>query len=104
MGSAWLSSAVDAAAPLPWVPRTSTHMEAMCLWCPSLCDIPWYRAFPRNPFIINISMYFGATEKWHVQMVMVSRVVQLAGALDAPSGTRVSNRPVYAVISVKPDV
>ena len=25
-------------------------------------------------------MYFGATEKWHVQMVMVSRVVQLAGA------------------------
>ena len=47
-------------------------------------------------------MYFGATEKWHVQMVMVSRVVQLAGALD--SGTRVSNRPVYAVISVMPDV
>ena len=30
-------------------------------------------------------------------MVMVSRVVQLAGAMDAPSGTRVSNRPVYAV-------
>ena len=58
------------------------------------CDIPWYRAFPRSPFIINISMYLGATEKWHVQMVMVSRVVQLAGALDAPSGTRVSNRPV----------
>ena len=23
------------------------------------CDIPWYRAFPRNPFIINVSMYFG---------------------------------------------
>ena len=67
------------------------------------CDIPWYRALPRNPFIINISMYFGATQKWHVQMVMVSRVVQLAGALDAPPGTRVSNRPVYAVISVKPD-
>ena len=68
------------------------------------CDIPWYWAFPRNPFIINISMYFGATEKWHVQMVMVSRVVQLAGALDAPSGTHVTNRPVYAVISVMPDV
>ena len=68
------------------------------------CDIPWYRAFPRNPFIINISINFGATEKWHVQMVMVSHVVQLAGALDAPSGTRVSNRPVYAVISVMPDV
>ena len=47
------------------------------------CEIPWYRAFPRSPFIINISMYFGATEKWHVQMVMVSRVVQLAGASDA---------------------
>ena len=70
----------------------------------SMCDIPWHRAFPRNPFIINISMYFGATEKWHAQMVMVSRVVQLAGALDAPSGTRVSNRPVYAVILVMPDV
>ena len=41
-------------------------------------------------------MYFGATEKWHVQMVMVSCVVQLAGASDAPPGTRVSNRPVYA--------
>ena len=25
-----------------------------------MCDIPWYRAFPRNPFIINISMYFRA--------------------------------------------
>ena len=32
------------------------------------------------------------------------RVVQLAGASDAPPGTRVSNRPVYAVISVMPDV
>ena len=40
-------------------------------------------------------MYFGATEKWHVQMVMVSRVIQLAGASDAPPVTRVSNRPVY---------
>ena len=69
-----------------------------------ICDIPWYRAFPRNTFIINISMYFGATEKWHVQMVMVSRVVQLAGASDAPPGTRVSNRAVYAVISVMLDV
>ena len=68
------------------------------------CDIPWHRAFPRYPFIINISMYFGATEKWHVQMVMVSRVVQLVGASDAPPRTRVSNRPVYAVISVMPDV
>ena len=57
-------------------------------------------AFPRNPFIINISMYFGATEKWHVQMVMVSRIVQLAGASDAPSGTRVPNRAVYAVILI----
>ena len=69
-----------------------------------ICDIPWYRAFPRKTCIINISMYFGATEKWHVQMVMVSRVVQLAGASDVPPGTRVSNRPVYAVISVMPDV
>ena len=69
-----------------------------------LCDIPWYRAFPRNTFIINVSMYFGATEKWHVQMVMVSRVVQLAGASDAPPGTRVSNRPVYAVIFMIADV
>ena len=69
-----------------------------------ICDIPWYRAFPRSPFIINISMYFGATEKWHVQMVMVSRVVQLAGAMDAPSGTRVSNRPLYAVILMIADV
>ena len=80
---------------------------AVCKSCdgPYTCDIPWYRAFPRNPFIINISMYFGATEKWHVQMVMVSRVVQLAGASDTPSGTNsVSNRPVYAVISVMPDV
>ena len=68
------------------------------------CDIPWYRAFPRNPFIIDINMYFGATEKWHVQMVMVSRVVQLAGASDAPSGTRVPNRPVYAVILMIADV
>ena len=49
-------------------------------------------------------MYFGATEKWHVQMVMVSRVVQLAGASDAPPGTRVSNRGVYAGILVMPDV
>ena len=69
-----------------------------------MCDIPGYKAFPRNTFINNVSMYFGATEKWHVQMVMVSRVVQLAGASDAPSGTHVSNRPVYAVISVMPDV
>ena len=36
-----------------------------------ICDIPGYRAFPLNTCIINISMYFGATEKWHVQMVMV---------------------------------
>ena len=36
--------------------------------------------------------------------VMMSRVVQLAGASDAPPGTRVSHRPVYAVISVMPDV
>ena len=69
-----------------------------------MCDIPWYRAFPRNPFIINISMYYGATEKWHVQMVMVSRVVQLAGASDAPPGTRVSNRGVDAVILKRADV
>ena len=69
-----------------------------------MCDIPWYRAFPRNPFIINISMYFGATEKWHVQMVMVSRVVQLAGASDVPPGTRVSNRAVDAVILMRADV
>ena len=60
--------------------------------------------FPRYPFIINVSMYFGATEKWHVHIVMVSRVVQLAGALDAPPGTRVSNRAVYAVILVIADV
>ena len=69
-----------------------------------MCDIPWYRAFPRNPFIINISMYFGATEKWHVQMVMVTRVVQLAGASDAPPGTRVSNRGVVAGILMIADV
>ena len=69
-----------------------------------MCDIPWYRAFPRYPFIINVNMHFGATEKWHVQMVMVSRVVQLAGASDAPPGTRVSNRPVNAVILVIADV
>ena len=69
-----------------------------------LCGIPWYRAFLRYPFIINISMYFGATEKWHVLIVMVSRVVQLAGASDAPSGTRVSNRPVCGVILVIADV
>ena len=37
--------------------------------------------FPRNTFINNVSMYFGATEKWHVQMVMVTRIVQLAGAI-----------------------
>ena len=65
---------------------------------------PWYKAFPRNTFIINVSMYFGAAEKWHVWMVMLSRVVQLAGESDAPPGTRVSNRAVYAVISVMPDV
>ena len=62
------------------------------------------RAFPRNPFIINISMYFGATEKRHVQMVIVTRVVQLAGASEEPPGTRVSNRPVYAGILMKADV
>ena len=49
-------------------------------------------------------MYFGATEKWHVQMVMVSRVVQLAGAPDAPPGTHVSNRGVYAGILGMPDI
>ena len=69
-----------------------------------MCDIPWYRALPRNPFIIDISMYFGATEKWHVQMVMVTRVVQLAGASDAPPGTRVSNRLVVAGILMNADV
>ena len=69
-----------------------------------MCDIPWYRAFPRYPFIINISMYFGATEKWDVYMVMVLSVVQLAGASDAPPGTRVSNRPVCGVILVIADV
>ena len=37
-----------------------------------------------------------------MQMVMVSRVVQLAGASDAPSGTHVPNRPVYAVILAMP--
>ena len=49
-------------------------------------------------------MYFGATEKWHVQMVMVLRVVQLVGASDAPPGTRVSNRAVDAVILMIGDV
>ena len=58
-----------------------------------MCDIPGYKAFPRNTFITNDSMHFGATEKWHVQMVMVSRVVQLAGASDSPPGTRVSQSP-----------
>ena len=36
------------------------------------------------PLSLKVSMYFGATEKWHVYMVTVSRVVQLAGASDAP--------------------
>ena len=49
-------------------------------------------------------MYFGATEKWPVQMVMVTRVVQLAGASDAPPGTRVSNRAVVGVILMIADV
>ena len=49
-------------------------------------------------------MYFGATEKWHVQMVIVTRVVQLAGASDAPPGTRVYNRAVVAVILMISDV
>ena len=49
-------------------------------------------------------MYFGATEKWHVQMVMVSRVVQLAGASDAPPGTRVSDRGVVAGILMRSDI
>ena len=79
-------------------------LEHVCAGGGGQCDIPWYRAFPRNPFIINISMYFGATEKWHVQMVMVSRVVQLAGASDTPPGTHVSNRGVVAVILMKADV
>ena len=30
------SAAVDAAAPLPWVPRESIHMEDMGLWRPSM--------------------------------------------------------------------
>ena len=45
------------------------------------CDIPWYRAFPRNTCIINISMYFGATEKWHVQMVMVIACCTIGGSV-----------------------
>ena len=49
-------------------------------------------------------MYFGATEKWHVYIVMVSCVVTLAGASDAPPGTRVSNRGVCGVILVRADV
>ena len=61
-------------------------------------------AFPRYPFISNISMYFGATEKWHVHIVIVSRVVQLAGAPHAPPGTRVSNCAVCGVILVTADV
>ena len=34
--------------------------------------------FPATTFISNVSMYFGATKKRRIQMVMVSRVVQLA--------------------------
>ena len=85
---------------------TSYVWTSVCLAVYSLCvcEIPGYMAFPRYPFIINISMYFGATEKWHVQMVMVSRVVQLARASDSSSGTRVSNRPVCGVILVIADV
>ena len=79
-------------------------LEHVCAGGGGNVTFPGIGLFRGIPFIINISMYFVATEKWHVQMVMVSCVVQLAGALDAPSGTRVSNRPVYAVISVMPDV
>ena len=28
-----------------------------------MCDIPWYIQFARDSFIINISMYFGATSE-----------------------------------------
>ena len=59
------------------------------------------RGIPLSLILVCTS---GATEKWHVQMVMVSRVVQLAGASDAPLGTRVSNRPVCGVILVMADV
>ena len=96
-GAASLVILVQQLMPLKYVAKTTD-------WMIYICDIPWHKAFPRNTFIINVNMYFGATEKWHVWMVMVSRVVQLAGASDAPPGTRVSNRPVYAVISVMPDV
>ena len=45
-----------------------------------VCDIPWYRAFPLNTCIVNISMYFGATERWHVQMVMVIACCTIGGS------------------------
>ena len=57
-----------------------------------MCDIPWYMV-SREYLYQWDSMYFGATNKWRIQMVMVSRVVQLAGAMDAPSGTRVPQSP-----------
>ena len=46
----------------------------------------------------------GPHQKWHVQMVMVIACSILAGALGAPPGTRVSNRPVCGEISVRQDV
>ena len=61
--------------------------------------------FPRNTCIINISMYFGATEKWHVQMVMVIACCTIGGSVGrAPWNTRLSIAQFMQDILMKADV
>ena len=71
----------------------------------SMCDIPWYiHGFPRESFIIDISMHFWATLKCGMFGCHGELVSPVRGALDAPSVKSVSYHAVCAEISCSSDV
>ena len=69
------------------------------------CDIPWYiHGFPRDSFIIDISMHFWATLECGMSGSQGNLVSPVRGALDAPSVKSVSYHAVGAEISCSSDV
>ena len=62
-----------------------------------------YTSFPRDSFIVNISMHFGATLEVACSGCHSDLVRYVRGARDAPPRKSVSNQSVCAVISMSSD-
>ena len=60
-------------------------------------------SFPRDSFIVNISMHFGATLEVACSGCHSDLVIYVRGTWDAPPMKSVSNQSVSAVISMSSD-